>query len=491
MIKRLFLIVFSFYIFMPLAFSQTEEKTYGIHTVEQGETLYRISRNYYLSVKDITDINPGLTPQTLKAGQTIKIPYTVRNKSLLKHSDVSTVITSYESPVLYQNPSQREEEPQPKNNKKDYSSKKKLNIAMILPMAYDKIPDLDFNKFNIEEKKRKKYHCFEYITFYEGARIALDKLEKQGYAVSLYVYDIGEEDTKAMQDLIKAESLKNMDLIIPLVFQKNFTLVMEYANKNSIPIINPMSQNVSILKDNPYLFKIQPSPASEVETTIRYIRNNFKNPNVTLLYTPNASEKPIMEYYKLLFEKGGMTWCIIDYNRFSSRIFEKVDNTKDNIFISIVDKGNPKFNEAYANELLSKLNANKRLPEISLIAQASWLDYPSIDLALIDKFNFHFTLSYLNDYTNKNFVEFVKEYRKHFKAEPDKIYAAMGYDIMMYFVPVMIMKGNDFIDEPNYDNTKEMINPFYFLRNEKNNGYQNKRTVIYKVEDYKIISVGR
>ncbi|MDD4068703.1 MAG: hypothetical protein PHV65_07460, partial [Bacteroidales bacterium] len=66
-------------------------------------------------------------------------------------------------------------------------SKKSLNIAMFLPLSYDRISELDFTKFNIEDKKRIKYRCFEYTTFYEGARIALDKLEKEGYSVSLYV----------------------------------------------------------------------------------------------------------------------------------------------------------------------------------------------------------------------------------------------------------------------------------------------------------------
>lgn len=32
-------------------------------------------------------------------------------------------------------------------------NKKSLKIAMFLPLAYDKIEELDFTKFNIEEKK--------------------------------------------------------------------------------------------------------------------------------------------------------------------------------------------------------------------------------------------------------------------------------------------------------------------------------------------------
>lgn len=156
-----------------------------------------------------------------------------------------------------------------------------------------------------------------------------------------------------------------------------------------------------------------------------------------------------------------------------------------------MDKGNYKLNEAYANTILSQLNNKRNLPEVNLIAQYSWLDFPSIDLSLIQKHNFHFTLSYLNDYTNANFADFVKDYRHHFHQEPDKIYAALGYDIMMFFVPALSQKGKKFIDEPNVDRSKFMINSFLFDRDDAKNGWQNRRTVVYKINDYKIISVGR
>ena len=114
-----------------------------------------------------------------------------------------------------------------------------------------------------------------------------------------------------------------------------------------------------------------------------------------------------------------------------------------------------------------------------------------IDLSLIQKFNFHFSLSYLNDYTNANFVDFIKQYSNHFRQEPDKIYAALGYDIMMFYVPALTQKREKFINEPNVERSKYMINSFFFDRNDPKDGWQNRRTVLYKINYYKIISVGR
>jgi hypothetical protein len=464
-------------------FSQNKDtETYGYHAVEAGENLYRISQTYFLKESDITDINPGLSAENLKAGQRIKIPLTVRNKALLQQGKKGENSTHSKSNSNTKSSSK-------KNIKKGYEKNKHLNIAMFLPLNYDKLNELTFNKFNINDKRSQEYKCFEYIGFYEGARIALDKLEAEGYNVSLYVYDVNDNNVEAMQAALASEEMKSMDLLLPLVLQQPFTICANYAQSHKIPIVNPMSTNLSIL-NNSEVFKIQPSPAAEVETIIRYIRSNFDKPNITLIHSNTAEEKPIIEYYQKIFEKGSIPWVIIDYNRFASRINEKITKDKQNIVISTVKKKDDKENESYLKELLNKLNSNKA-SKIYLFGPYSWLNYNSTDYSLFDKFNFHFSLSYLNDYSNANFVNFVKQYRDNFKGEPSKIYAALGYDILLYFVPTLIEKGDDFIDDPNSNLSKGMVNTFYFERRDDKSGYQNKRTVIYRVSDYKIVPVGR
>lgn len=44
------------------------------HTIQKGETLYRLSVENRVSVKEICDANPGLSAQNFKIGQVITIP---------------------------------------------------------------------------------------------------------------------------------------------------------------------------------------------------------------------------------------------------------------------------------------------------------------------------------------------------------------------------------------------------------------------------------
>lgn len=94
---RVFLLLTGFII--PLATLATEDsigvevvdgKTYVLHRIEQGETLYRISVNYTVSVDDILKANPGLESSVYKAGQVIRVPSRSAPPAIVKRDDPKT-----------------------------------------------------------------------------------------------------------------------------------------------------------------------------------------------------------------------------------------------------------------------------------------------------------------------------------------------------------------------------------------------------------------
>ncbi len=473
-----FVLLFCFFVSFAQNEDLSDEVLVGLHKVEKGETLYRISRNFYLTEKDIMEVNVGLTAENLKAGQIIKIPITTRNKESFKTVQ-SDVVTEVQSNTLMVK----------KQPKKKIEKGKKINVAMLLPLNYEEVDKLTFTKFNIDEKKRQRYKCFEYVSFYEGARIALDVLESKGYKVDCFVYDVGERDRAELDVALNSEEMRNMDLIVPLVFKENFSVAAQFAQQNRIPIVNPMSSDMSILQ-NSYTFKIQPSAAAEVETVVRFIRANHSEDNIIVLHDNKASVKSAVDYYEQLLSKSNIMWTIMDYTKYANKLTSKLSVTKNNVVITLFEDDDKRASEVVVKKLLSVLSSKKNA-KITLFGDYSWTEFGSLNLELLEGFNYHFTLSYLNDYTNTNFVEFVKKFRHHFKTEPDKFYAALGYDIMMYFVQGLIENGDEFIDNPTASDLSGMINPFYFERRDATHGYQNKRTTIYEMENYKIKSIGR
>jgi hypothetical protein len=59
----------------------------------------------------------------------------------------------------------------------------------------------------------------------------------------------------------------------------------------------------------------------------------------------------------------------------------------------------------------------------------------------------------------------------------------------MFFVNSLITNGEEFIQNPNLNRVDKIISNFHFERKDENFGYQNKKTTIYKMEDYKIRAV--
>ena len=475
--KRFVLIIVAIF-FCTFAYSQKYESSYGTHIVKQGETLYSIAKTYYLSVNDIVDVNKGLNKDNIKTGQTINIPKTVRNYSMFSNEN-EQVQPEINSEALFKNKTAKI-----KTEKKADKSRQ-LNIALLLPLFYENIGDLAFNQYNIDERRSKNYKCFSYIGFYEGARIALDNLEKQGYKVNLYVFDVGENDAAKMNKALKYPKMKEMDLLVPLVFKNSFDIVSKFSMQHSIPIVNPMSPNTDILS-NKNVFKIQPDKMSLSVMLMDYLQSKYYKQHIIMVYDDKFVDNKIVNYWKENMPKVTDKWTILNYHKSAKKLAKQIDKTSTNIVINLTDKLSERENKSYAQEFLRKLSTLGS--DIILFSQYEWINYVGNDYKQLQDLNFHFALSYYNDYTNQNFVRFVEQYRKNFKSEPDKIYAAIGYDIMTYFVPLLIERQADILSNPNTKNKNNMIMHYKFSRLNSEQGWQNRNATIYKMEDYKIKS---
>jgi len=84
-------------------------ETGSFHIVQPGETLYGISRMYTLEEEDISKANPGVSPETLRPGQRLRIPekstieeeHTYNEEGLIFHT-VKRKETLYSIAAYYQ-----------------------------------------------------------------------------------------------------------------------------------------------------------------------------------------------------------------------------------------------------------------------------------------------------------------------------------------------------------------------------------------------------
>ena len=126
----------------------------------------------------------------------------------------------------------------------------------MLPLYLEEVESM--NPETATQEAIDNWNCLKYLQFYEGFHLAVDSLKTRGLHLQLYVYDVGKDSSQTVE-LLKKPEIKSADLIIGLIFHKNFRIVAGFARENNIPIVNPVSDRTEILRDNEMVFKVSPS----------------------------------------------------------------------------------------------------------------------------------------------------------------------------------------------------------------------------------------
>ncbi|MEI6854151.1 MAG: LysM peptidoglycan-binding domain-containing protein, partial [Bacteroidota bacterium] len=202
------------------------------HVVEKGETLYKIANNYGLKVPDVVAANAGLT-ENLKPGQNILIPLPVVKKPVepvptslhivQKGETLFSIATQYATTVaelinlntgLTSNlqlgqqlkvPVVKNTEPKPKKDSVvvfecgKTGKQDSYNIAVMIPFYLDISYNIDTGDV---KTPASSYKSLTFIQFYEGVKMALDSLERNGFSAKVYIYDVA-EDTSSIASILR------------------------------------------------------------------------------------------------------------------------------------------------------------------------------------------------------------------------------------------------------------------------------------------------
>jgi LysM repeat protein len=305
---------------------EKKEPAYYDHRVKKKETLYAISRIYGVTVQDLYDANPGLTP-SIDQGQVIKVPNKYIDKPYViytasKKTKLNKIGKLYQIPVSKiqkENPSlsnrilpgqkvripvgtkakiQKEpveeeppEEPVAEEPEEiipvragcdkimpDFEAV--FKIALMVPLYAEEIDSLDVEKFLMNPAG--DFKPFRYIRFLEGALMAIDSLRNKGFNIELYVYDVDNSITKTIK-VLQGLELRTMDLIIGPFHSKSFDQVALFAGNFDIPIVNPFSFREEILKKYSSVIKVKSGTAYQAELIAPLIEAYYPGAQIYLI----------------------------------------------------------------------------------------------------------------------------------------------------------------------------------------------------------------
>jgi len=284
------------------------------------------------------------------------------------------------------------------------------------------------------------------LDMYEGMKLAVDTLAKQGIKISLRAYDT-ERNPEKIKEVLKKNELRNTDLIVGPLFQEENKMVQEFSQANRINLFNPVSNNFDLVKDNPYGYLFQPSleslGANAAEFLDAYKRNKkcivffgeTRRDSVlamSFLRRAASTNLNIMQIERVSrLESGKIMTILATPTEFDEFKYPKQFSLpKDSLGCIFVASDDPLI----YTKVISSVEARK--DSVTIVGSEVWLDQTAVDF---EKYQQLGIVLFASNYTapgNRAYQAFQRKFiRVHGRAStssPYSDYAKLGYEFMLF-----------------------------------------------------------
>jgi ABC-type branched-subunit amino acid transport system substrate-binding protein len=308
--------------------------------------------------------------------------------------------------------------------------KDKYSVSMFMPFM---VSTLD----PTPGKKRNQI----ILDYYEGVKMAVDTLNKQGINISLRVYDT-ERSVEKIKKLLTANEIKNSDVIVGPLFPEENKLIQDFSVQNKINTIHPFSNNTEMIGNNPYAYLYQPSSETLGRKSAEYLADHTRRKNCIIFYGSTKKDSVMMANFSTKAGEKGLK--IVATEKFNNKEADKIKNIlatptefdefdypkeftlkKDSIGSIYVASEDPLI----YSKVVSAVET--RGDSVVIVGSENWIEETAVDL---EKYQ---TLKIV--LTSPNFASpkkqankiFTKKYiHLHGKVPPG--FAKIGYEFMMF-----------------------------------------------------------
>ncbi len=310
------------------------------------------------------------------------------------------------------------------------AKKSSYNVAVLLP-------------FELSDPSWQTVRKNQFVTdLYAGLRLAQDSLQRAGRPIQLYAYDTG-ADTLGLKQVLALPELAGMDLLIGPVYKSGARLLARYAFEHQIACVNPLSQDGSLVLDNPWHYLYSPSSATQGRTAAQFAAGTFGSGRPALvLYEDSRDDEAFATAYKAAFEEqggkvSGLRRFDPDVDASLAAAFAGPDLPAAGHVVVVSDNRRV---GPYALRLLQQQPAATRP---GLLAPGSWLDNPRLETDQLNGASTSFYQPKYYDEQAAGFRRFRELYllRQHL---PPSVFACQGFEMLLYFGNALFQFGPAF-----------------------------------------------
>lgn len=508
------------------------------HTIQAGETLYRLSVKYNITTQAICEANPGLSSENFRSGQVIIIPVqstskteketpkaTAKEETTVKKNDwkdmhkverketIFSISREYgitEEELIAANPELKNGKlkrgtflfiPYGRNEQKTQQTESKPTVQELTNeeifsrfedskkeiktiKAAVLLPFMAGTSANMEEQIRM-------VEYYEGFLMAVDSLKKEGVSVDLYTYDTkGKEAT--LNNILARKEMKNMDIIFGPARSQDIDALATFADKNNIRLVIPFAPKVDQVFKNPHIYQVNTPQSYLYSEVYEHFNRKFSGCNVIFLNASNGDREKD-EFIKGM--KTGLKENGISYRDFTMTdnfydITTVMDTLKNNIFIPTSGKST-----ALVKILPQLTQIRRERPgySMNLFGYPEWQTYTNDYLASFYEIDTYFYSSF---YTNNLFpaaVNFTHAYRRWYSKDMANIYpkyGMLGYDTGYFFLKGLSKYGNKMEENLGSIHVTPIQTGFKFERVNNWGGFINRKVFfVHFSKDYELIKL--
>lgn len=510
------------------------------HTIEAGETLYRLTVKYNVSAKAICDANPGLSAENFRIGQVIRIPAPDETPvvSDIDNSSKTAEVTS-EIPAAVQSRCRDMHKVKRKETiysiSKEYGiteaelieanpelkGKNKIKKGSFLCIPYPtttantgnaKPQTIPTNNELFSENKKEaeristikaavilpflpdaasRSESARMVEYYEGFLMAVDSLKRSGTSIDLYTYNSG-ANVNSLNDILSKNEMKNMDIIFGPLQQQQIKPLADFAKKNDIRLVIPFTSKDNTVFRNPAIYQINTPQSYLYSEVYDHFVRQFPNANVIFIEA-NSKTKDKADFIKGLKDElrnRSIPMATLDEDASVEALKSALKAGRENIFIPTSG---------------SNLVLIKCLPQLTLLVRENpefsihMFGYPEWQTYTKDHLESFFELDtyfYSSFYTNDLFPaakNFTRNYRRWYGKDMDERYpkyGMLGFDTGYFFLKGLARYGSELENNLQRMDFAPIQTGFKFQRVNNWGGFVNKKVFFVRfTKNYELVKL--
>lgn len=400
------------------------------YSVQQGETLFSISRKFGISVDEITKKNPSVS-SGLTVGMELLLP---------EKKEIDATIQSDSTDGLKKKVSLLE----------TVNKTKQRNLVLLMPFNINRI-EKDSAKTKIEYLKTDKFLNIT-LDFYQGALKAIDSAKVLGLPINAKVYDAETSKYSSnVASIIKNNNFSTVDVVIG-PFTNSFVETAGVLLDKSTAIISPLTNETG--KGGSNVFYAMPNENIQKQQLLSYL----KSKSDAIFAIHSASKTGLSTYFAANYpevksssfnDKG-----LFDYTLFKTQLqkgkknFVILDSDKIMQVLSVVN-----------NLLKLKKEFDIQLVVLERNDALEFDEIPSKNLAALQMLY----PSAIRENESTGALNFAKAFRKDNKVQPNQ-YATRGFDVTFDAI-LRMCQEEGFIQSTESQISEQIESQFNYTKN--------------------------